>query len=128
MLELALNYGKGPVSMSVISHNQNIPVKYLEQLIIPLKKGRLIHSVRGPKGGHMLARRPSEVSVWEALQLLESKFSLVDCVTDSEVCEHADDCLLRPIWGKAYKAMEAVFKKTTLQDIMKTVGKAKKAS
>ena len=59
MLELALNYGKGPVSMSAISHNQDIPVKYLEQLIIPLKKGELIHSVRGPKGGHMLARRPS---------------------------------------------------------------------
>jgi Rrf2 family protein len=55
MLELAKNYGKGPISMSDISRNLDIPIKYLEQLIIPLKKADLINSVRGPKGGHMLA-------------------------------------------------------------------------
>ncbi len=55
MLELAKNYEKGPISMSDIANNQNIPVKYLEQLIIPLKKGNLVTSVRGPTGGHMLS-------------------------------------------------------------------------
>ena len=47
MIELAKNYGKGPTSMSVVSKNRNISVKYLEQLIIPLKKGNLIKSLRG---------------------------------------------------------------------------------
>jgi Rrf2 family protein len=60
MLELAKNYEKGPISMSDISNNQKIPVKYLEQLIIPLKKGNLVTSVRGPKGGHMLSKSPNK--------------------------------------------------------------------
>ena len=75
MLELAKQYGKGPISMSDISKNQKIPIKYLEQLIIPLKKAKLITSVRGPKGGHMLAKAPQEINLWEILLRLESKFS-----------------------------------------------------
>jgi len=73
MLELAKNYGKGPLSMSEISSNQNIPIKYLEQLIIPLKKAKLVTSVRGSKGGHMLSRSPKKINVWDVLNLLETR-------------------------------------------------------
>ena len=73
MVELAEHYGEGPTSTSAISKNQHIPLKYLEQLIIPLKKAKLIKSVRGPKGGHMLSKSPRDISVLEILNLLESK-------------------------------------------------------
>lgn len=118
MLELAKHYGKGPISMSDISKNQKIPVKYLEQLIIPLKKAKLITSVRGPKGGHMLSRAPQEINLWEVLLRLESKFSFVDCLADATCCENSATCPIRPVWGKAFNSMKAIFMDTTLVDVL----------
>lgn len=117
MLELAKNFGKGPLSMSEISKNQDIPVKYLEQLIIPLKKASLIKSVRGPKGGHMLSKPPDQVNLWDVLNLLESKLILVGCVTEEDACRYSDSCPVRPTWGKAHRAMMEIFKETSLADL-----------
>ena len=118
MLELAKQYGKGPISMSDISKNQRIPIKYLEQLIIPLKKAKLITSVRGPKGGHMLAKAPQEINLWEILLQLESKFTFVDCLADETCCESIATCPIRSVWGKAFDSMKAVFVDTTLLDVL----------
>ena len=118
MLELAKNYGKGPINMSDISRNLNIPIKYLEQLVIPLKKAQLIKSVRGPKGGHMLSESPEEINLWNILTLLETKFSFVDCLTDESACASIATCPIRPIWGKAFKAMAKLFRETSLKDAL----------
>jgi Rrf2 family protein len=122
VLELSKQYGKGPLSVSQISKSQSIPEKYLEQLIIPLKRAQLIKSVRGPKGGHMLAEPPEKISVWDIVRLLEAKFSFVDCLNDPDACKHAGDCPVRPVWGKAYQAMINVFKETTLEDLIRAPG------
>ena len=119
MIELAKHYGKGPLRISEISKSQGITVKYLEQLIIPLKKADLIDSVRGPKGGHMLCKSPDKITLWEVLNLLESKLTLVDCVTDESQCDHARQCVVRPVWGRAYNAMMDVFKETSLADVLR---------
>ena len=120
MIELAKNYGEGPTSIAVVSRNQNIPLKYLEQLIIPLKKANLITSVRGPKGGHMLSRPPKRIALWDILVLLESKSSLVDCLVDESVCQTTKSCPVRPVWGQALNAMMKIFKETTLEDVIKS--------
>ena len=65
MLDLAQHYDEGPVQISNIAKRQDISVKYLEQLIIPLKKVNFIKSFRGPKGGHMLTKSPEEITVGE---------------------------------------------------------------
>lgn len=119
MLELTRQYGKGPISMSDISKNQKIPIKYLEQLIIPLKKAKLITSVRGPKGGHMLAKDPNKISLWEILLRLESKFTFVDCLADESCCASVATCPIRPVWGKAFNSMKAIFMSTTLVDTLR---------
>jgi Rrf2 family protein len=118
MLELARQYGKGPISMSDISRNQKIPVKYLEQLIIPLKKAKLITSARGPKGGHMLSKAPQEISVWEVLLRLESKFTFVDCLADETCCDSIATCPIRSVWGIAFDSMKTIFMDTTLLDVL----------
>ena len=120
MLELAKNYGKGPVNITEISKSQGISVKYLEQIIIPLKKAKLITSVRGPKGGHKLSKSPDKIFLWQILKYLESHLTLVDCVSDNDSCEHIETCLIRPVWGKAYNAMMDIFKETSLKDILDT--------
>jgi Rrf2 family protein len=119
MLELSKHYGKGPMSMTEISKHQGIPMKYLEQIIIPLKKANLVTSVRGPKGGHMLARPPDEISLWDILVLLESRMALVDCLADRSVCANTSTCPIRPVWAEAHRAMKSVFKKTTLTQVLK---------
>jgi Rrf2 family protein len=118
MIELTRHYGYGPISMSQIAKNQNIPIKYLEQLVIPLKKAKLIRSVRGPRGGHMLARAPEKISIWELLELLESKFTFADCLHDPNICENTDACPVRPVWGKALNLMMKHFKETSLKDVL----------
>lgn len=117
MVELARNYGKGPTSIAEISRKQDIPIKYLEQLIIPLKKADLVRSARGPKGGHMLSIPPDKINLWDILTLLESKSSLVDCLLDESVCPHTTTCPVRPVWGKALNALVQIFRATSLQDI-----------
>jgi Rrf2 family protein len=128
MLELTKHFGKGPVSMSEISKNQDIPVKYLEQLIIPLKKARLITSVRGPKGGHMLSKPPERIYLWEVLSLLETKMEIVDCVGNEKTCKHASECAVRPIWGMAYEAMMKIFVETSLSDVLELSENQKETS
>jgi len=128
MIELAKNYGKGPVRMAFISKNQDIPIKYLEQLIIPLKSAKLVKSIRGPKGGHMLSRSPEKINLWDILTLLETKYFLVDCLGDEKSCENSGDCPIRPVWGKAYKSMVNHFKRTSLKSIVRQPGKSSKKS
>jgi DNA-binding MarR family transcriptional regulator len=57
-VDLARHNNQGPIQIGEISKRQDISVKYLEQLIRPLKQANLVESVRGPKGGHMLAKKP----------------------------------------------------------------------
>ncbi|MBN2034896.1 MAG: Rrf2 family transcriptional regulator [Deltaproteobacteria bacterium] len=120
MIELSRHYGSGPLSTSQISKNQNIPIKYLEQLVIPLKKAKLIKSVRGPRGGHMLARAPEKISVWELLDVLESKFTFADCLKNPSICENVSTCPVRPVWGKALNLMMKHFRETSLKDVSRT--------
>ena len=86
LIDLAQHQDKGAVQMSEISMRQNISVKYLEQLIRPLKQADLVTSTRGPKGGHMLAKKPEEITLGEITRLFEGQTGLVDCISNSEKC------------------------------------------
>lgn len=119
MLDMAQHYNQGPVHLGDIAKRQDISVKYLEQIIIPLKKARYVESVRGPKGGHILARPPEEITVGEIVALLEEGTSLVECTDQAEVCQRSDFCLTRPIWKEAAKAMFDKLKSITLADLVK---------
>ncbi len=78
LLDIAENSNGRPVSVSEVSARLGVSVKYLEQLIRPLKRGGYLASVRGPKGGHMLTRRPEEITVGEVVRLLEGGINLTD--------------------------------------------------
>ena len=95
MLDLAQHYGESPVQIGEIARRQDISVKYLEQLIIPLKKAKYIKSIRGPKGGHVLAKPPEEITVGEIVELLEGGINLSDCIENPETCARSNICLTR---------------------------------
>ncbi len=119
MLDLAQHYGESPVQIGEIARRQDISVKYLEQLIIPLKKANYIKSVRGPKGGHELAKPPEEITVGEIVELLEGGINLADCIENPDTCERSETCLTRGIWETATKAMSQELNSITLSDMIK---------
>ena len=119
MLDLAQHYGESPIQIGEIARRQDISVKYLEQLIIPLKKADYIKSVRGPKGGHMLAKPPEEISVGEIVELLEGGINLTNCIENPDTCDRSETCLTRGIWETATKAMHQKLNSITLSDMVK---------
>jgi len=120
LLDMAQHYDQGPIQLGDIARRQEISVKYLEQILIPLKKARFVDSVRGPKGGHVLARPPEEITVAEIVALLEDGASLVECTEHAEVCGRAGTCPTRRIWQEASQAMFDKLKSITLADLVET--------
>jgi Rrf2 family transcriptional regulator, iron-sulfur cluster assembly transcription factor len=119
MLDMAHHYDQGPVQLGTIAKRQNIPVKYLEQIIIPLKKANYVRSVRGNRGGHMLAKSPAEITVGEIVSLLEGGIKLTDCTESPQRCERSATCVTRLLWKEATEAIHEKFKSITLADLVR---------
>src|SRR5271157_4420814 len=101
VLDLALHADKGPVQLGSVAQRQGIGIKYLEQIIIPLKKADYVTSVRGPKGGYMLAKPHEEITVGEVVELLEGGLKLTSCTQYPEECVRSDQCVTRILWMEA---------------------------
>jgi len=118
MADIAKHYDEGPVQIGSIAQRQDVSVKYLEQLIIPLKKSGFIKSVRGSKGGHMLSRPPDEITVGEIVRVLEGGIDLTGCIQEAGSCERSSSCLVRKVWEEASKAMYETLYSKYLTDII----------
>jgi Rrf2 family protein len=119
MVDMAQYYGDGPIHLAAVARRQGISVKYLEQIIIPLKKASYIQSVRGPKGGHQLAKPPEEITVGEIVAVLEAGTTLAECSDNDESCERSSTCLTRRVWKEAAQAMFDKLDSITLADVLK---------
>jgi Rrf2 family protein len=118
LMDLARNHGQGPVQIGEISKRQDISVKYLEQLIRPLKQANLVTSVRGPKGGHLLAEKPEEITLGQIVRLFEGQSELVECISNPEKCSMSDDCQVRLAWGDATRVLYEKLDSTTIADLV----------
>ena len=118
MLDLAEHYQNGPVHLTAVARHQGISVKYLEQIIIPLKRANYVKSVRGPKGGHILAKPPDAITIGEIVALLEDGASLAECSDNPMACERSAVCATRYIWREAAQAMFDKLHTITLADVM----------
>jgi Rrf2 family cysteine metabolism transcriptional repressor len=118
ILELALDYGKGPMQIKTISDRESISNKYLEQLIAMLKASGLVRSMRGPKGGYVLSRHPSEIRLSEIFTTLEGPLLTVECLDHPEICPRCADCVTRDLWAEMQEAVLKVLEGKTLQDMV----------
>lgn len=117
LLDIAEHGNGRPVPVSEISKRMGVSVKYLEQLIRPLNKAKYLKSVRGPKGGHLLARQPADIPVGEIVRLLEGGVHLTECVAEPGLCGKAENCRTRRVWAKATRAMIGILDGITLEDL-----------
>lgn len=118
MLELALEYGKEPLQIKTISQREDISNKYLEQLIAMLKSSGLVRSIRGPRGGYVLAKSPAEIKLREIFTTLEGPMTTVECLEHTEFCPRCTDCATRQIWAELQDAIMGVLDSKTLQDLV----------
>lgn len=127
MLELALEFGNKPLQIKMIADREDISNKYLEQLIAMLKSSGLVRSIRGPRGGYMLAKPPSEILLKDIFTTLEGPITTVECLEHAEFCPRCTDCATRQIWGEIQGAITAVLESRTLQDLVDQSVQAKDA-
>jgi Rrf2 family protein len=120
MLNLARHYGEShdAVILKNISEDERISIRYLEQIIIPLKINRLVKSIRGAGGGYTLARRPEDIKVSEILHALEGNCCLVECIEDGTYCEFIEECPTYDLWKNATDLLKNYFDGITLKDVM----------
>lgn len=118
LLDLALHYDEGQVSLKDIAQRQQFSLPYLEHLITPLLAAGIVRSTRGPKGGVSLARPPQHIVLNEVIRILEGSTAPVECVDNPKVCPRSESCITRDIWDELKKAMNGVLESTTLQDLV----------
>ena len=118
LLELARRGTQAPVQVSQISRKQNIPVKYLEQLVRTLKSADLITSVRGAKGGHILNKAADQITLGEVVRLFEGQHELVECISKPAKCDVADECRVRLAWKSATEALYEQLDGVTIADLI----------
>ena len=117
--ELARNYGKGPIQIKQISEWQDIPLKYLEQLLLRLKKTGIIESIRGPSGGYVLTDDPANLSIGDVFRVLEGPFQMSGCVQSGhkDHCRRMGNCVSSILWSKIERRFAQILDEMTLLDL-----------
>jgi Rrf2 family protein len=118
MVELALNFDKGPLSLREIAKKQGISEKYLEQIIIQLKTMGPVTAVRGPRGGYMLSLPPSQITLKSLFDILEGSDGIIECVQNPSVCKRVGNCISRKIWVILDENLRETLNSTTLEDLI----------
>ncbi|MEH1999092.1 MAG: Rrf2 family transcriptional regulator [Nostoc sp.] len=116
LLEMAAHYESGePLQIRQIAAQQNIPDRYLEQLLATLRRGGIVKSQRGSKGGYLLTRSPRKIILFEILECLEG---LEARAGEEKVnSKTVDSSVIEEIWQEASRAANSVLQKYTLQEL-----------
>ncbi|MCK4951238.1 MAG: Fe-S cluster assembly transcriptional regulator IscR [Gammaproteobacteria bacterium] len=97
MLDLAIRYDKGPISLAAISERQGISLSYLEQLFTKLRRNGLVKSTRGPGGGYALSRSSYEIAVADVITAVDEKMDTTRCGGKGN-CHDDERCLTHELW------------------------------
>ena len=117
MLYLANNYDNGRfISLSEIATNNNISLKYLEKIMLNLKKSDFFISSRGVDGGYKLKYEPKEYKLLDILEASEGNLNVTSCVSDNNDCVFIKKCLTYPVWKDLNNALYSFLSNKTLED------------
>ncbi|BAL82589.1 putative Rrf2 family transcriptional regulator [Selenomonas ruminantium subsp. lactilytica TAM6421] len=123
LYELARHYGEGPVSLKSVAQSQGLSENYLEQLMVPLRRGGLVQSIRGAQGGYMLAKSPTEITIGAIITTVEGPIAVVDCLlaeagAAEQKCAKACGCVTRGVWEQVCDSISQVLENITLQTLL----------
>jgi Rrf2 family protein len=117
--DLALHYERGPVPVEAIAGRQSLPVRYLEQLLLTLKRAGFLMSKRGVNGGYYLAKPPREITLGQIIRAVDGPTVPIFCVADTprERCVQETACVLREVWAEVRDAVSGIVDHVTLEDL-----------
>lgn len=113
---IAVSDGVGAVSAKRIADEFAIPPELMAKILQRLAKQRLVVSTNGPKGGYVLARRPTEITVGQVIRALEGPINIVSCLEDSK-CPQMEKCNLRRPVHKIQAAISQVLDTMSLAEL-----------
>ncbi len=127
VLVLASRFGEGSLPVSQIAKKEGLSGAYLEQILNALKKKGFVKSVRGPQGGYVLAKKPSEITLHALLYVLGDK-NFLDHHGPSTVTPETDEISIANLifWKKFKSSIEDGLSKTTLKDLIDEARSLKK--
>lgn len=120
-LHLARRMDDGPVTGRDLAAREKLPADYVEQIMLRLRRAEIVRSTRGARGGYVLARPASEISVREIIQASELSTFDLHCVShpvNSERCAAAGDCSIRPVWMLLQQKIDDVLEGVHLSDLL----------
>lgn len=123
LVHLAREYGNGPILISKIAEQENIPQKFLEAILLELKNDGVLGSKKGKGGGYYLRKDPEEVNLADVLRLFDGAIALLPCVTFKfyercEECQDEETCSIREAFLKVRNETVKIFKGQTLKGLV----------
>lgn len=121
--KLAGEYGKGPILIGEIARTQKLPQRFLELILLDLKKLGYVGSKLGKNGGYFLLRDPQKIKMSDVMRDFEGPIALLPCVSEKyyQSCEHCKDettCKIRKVFRNIRDYSFEVFRNTTLKDLI----------
>ncbi len=117
------------VQIKEISTREQIPAKFLEQILLALKNAGLVHSKMGVGGGYYLARVPKEITLGQIVRTLDGPLAPIKCVSQMAYepcgCPDEETCGLRMVMGDVRNAIANILDKTSLATVMNRVEAAR---
>jgi Rrf2 family cysteine metabolism transcriptional repressor len=124
LLEIAVHPDEKPVTIRDISQKQQMSVTYLEQILHKLKKAGIVKSIRGARGGYILARKGDKITVCQIINALDGPISISYCdfpQMREKSCIGPSACVSRILWKKLEDLIEGTLSSVTLADLKKQV-------
>lgn len=126
VFELAMQSEKKPLSIKQISEGTQVPLPYLEQILINLRKAGYVQSTRGAKGGYVLAKAPDEINIYDLLMILEGEIFPVHCKHGANCSSHSDNahcCAGEIVWQKINTSVKDAVGAYSIQDLINDFNK-----
>lgn len=123
IIEIARQKGDSPITRKTICESQNISSSYLENILIVLKNQGIIKTVRGPRGGYVLAKDPNDINMYDIVVAFEGSISAVHCVDDPKNCPRYINCPTKVVWEALMKSQRDVLLSFTIGQLMKGADK-----
>src|SRR5213595_1346843 len=121
LLVLGLNYKQSVLRIQSISQQQNIPKRFLEQILNDLKSAGVVESKRGVAGGYRLARPPEEISLATVIRHIEGALAPVSCVSERFYekcsCPNEERCAIRTVMKEIRDAVVQIAERVTIADL-----------
>ncbi len=122
ILDLALNYDSGVTTIHDLAKRIDAPVKFLEQVLLDLKRAGFVESRRGKVGGYSLAMPPQEIKLGQVIRFIDGPIEPIECVNEAYAnCKDLYKCAFREVWKEVASAISGIVDHLTFEDLAKQV-------